>query len=86
MKIGSRSQVWKGFADKTSGGLTKKDLVLVNGRYKSRKQSKRMSNPKLNPLAQKNMLAIRGSNVFGRNFPDKKSPKKSLGFFESFFK
>ena len=87
MKIGSRSQVWKGFADKTSGGLTKKDLVRVNGRYKSKKQSERMSKLKLNPLSQRNMLAKKGSKVFGRNNPEKKSkkPKKPLGFFESLF-
>ena len=40
MTIGTRAQVWHGTADKTSGGLRKKDLFMKNGRIKSRRQSK----------------------------------------------
>tara|TARA_B100001094_G_scaffold325480_1_gene379886 strand:- start:5885 stop:6166 length:282 start_codon:yes stop_codon:yes gene_type:complete len=49
MTTGSRRQVWNGTADKTTGGLTKKDLILVNGRIKSkkaRKSAKRSNNLK----------------------------------------
>ena len=37
--VGSRVQVWNGNAMKTSGGLTKKDLIKKNGRIKSKKAS-----------------------------------------------
>jgi hypothetical protein len=31
MTVGSKAQVWHGTADKTSGGLTKKDLMKKHG-------------------------------------------------------
>ena len=34
--IGSRAEVFHGTADKTSGGLTKKDLMMKDGRIKSK--------------------------------------------------
>jgi hypothetical protein len=34
--IGSRAEVFHGNADKTSGGLTKKDLMMKDGRIKSK--------------------------------------------------
>tara|TARA_B110000967_G_C18573155_1_gene405891 strand:- start:53 stop:298 length:246 start_codon:yes stop_codon:yes gene_type:complete len=37
--IGSRVQVWNGNAKRTSGGLTKKNLIRKNGRIKSKKAS-----------------------------------------------
>ena len=37
MTTGSRRQVWNGTVDKTTGGLTKKDLIMVNGRLRSKK-------------------------------------------------
>jgi len=39
--VGSRAQVWKGNAKKTSGGLTKKDLFRKNGRIRSKKASQK---------------------------------------------
>jgi len=45
--VGSRAQVMHGTAKKTSGGLTKDDLMMKNGRIVSRKASraaKRSSN------------------------------------------
>ena len=38
--VGSRRQVWNGNADKTSGGLYKKDLVKKKGRIRSKKASR----------------------------------------------
>jgi len=38
--IGSRAQVWNGNAKKTSGGLTKKDLIMKKGRIRSKKASR----------------------------------------------
>ena len=38
MLFGSRAQVWHGTAYKTSGGLTKKDLVMSHGRVVSSKK------------------------------------------------
>lgn len=37
--VGSRVQVWNGNAKKTSGGLTKKDLIKKKGRIRSKKAS-----------------------------------------------
>ncbi len=36
LTIGSRRQVWNGTAKKTSGGLTKSDLIMSHGRIVSR--------------------------------------------------
>ena len=47
--IGSRAQVWHGNADKTSGGLKKKDLKMKDGRIISKavsKKSKAAMSPK----------------------------------------
>lgn len=38
---GTRAQVWHGTAQKTKGGLTKKDLFKKKGRIKSKKASKK---------------------------------------------
>ncbi len=41
--VGSRAQVWHGTAEKTSGGLKKKDLKQTkDGRIVSRKMSSKM--------------------------------------------
>lgn len=39
MTVGTRAQVWHGTADRTSGGLKKSDLVMKNGRIKSKRAS-----------------------------------------------
>ena len=40
MTVGTRAQVWHGTADRTSGGLKKSDLVMKNGRIKSKRASR----------------------------------------------
>ena len=40
MTVGTRAQVWHGTADRTSGGLTKKDLFMKNGRIRSKRASR----------------------------------------------
>ena len=40
MTIGTRAQVWHGTADRTSGGLTKNDLFMTNGRIRSKRASR----------------------------------------------
>ena len=50
LKIGSKVQVYRGLAHKTSGGLLKKDIVKVKDsqgvtRYKSKKQQKYKDKP-----------------------------------------
>lgn len=40
MVVGTRAQVWHGTADRTSGGLKKSDLIMKNGRIKSKKASR----------------------------------------------
>lgn len=39
-KVGTRAQVWHGTAERTSGGLRKKDLMMKRGRIRSRKASR----------------------------------------------
>jgi len=51
MTVGSRAEVFHGTADKTSGGLAKKDLMMKDGRIISKAASKASkkalkSNPK----------------------------------------
>ena len=36
LNIGSRRQVWNGTAKKTSGGLTRSDLIMSHGRIVSK--------------------------------------------------
>ncbi len=43
MTVGSRAEVFHGNADATSGGLTKKDLKLKDGRIISKAASRRPS-------------------------------------------
>jgi hypothetical protein len=40
MTVGTRAQVWHDTADRTSGGLTKTDLFMKNGRIRSRRASR----------------------------------------------
>tara|TARA_B100000214_G_scaffold35846_1_gene22562 strand:+ start:3669 stop:3962 length:294 start_codon:yes stop_codon:yes gene_type:complete len=40
MTVGTRAQVWHGTADRTAGGLTKKDLFMKNGRIRSKRASR----------------------------------------------
>ncbi len=51
MTTGSRAQVWHGTAEKTSGGLKKKDLKKTkDGRIVSRKMSDKMKKEGLKRL------------------------------------
>ena len=75
MTVGSRAQVWHGTADKTSGGLTKKDLFKgKDGRIKSRRAS---------ALAKKNKTLEKAGyrtekGKFGAvRVEDAKSPRRS---------
>ena len=58
MTTGSRRQVWNGTVDKTTGGLTKKDLIMVNGRLRSKKA--RRSAKKNNNLRKAGWVAKKG--------------------------
>lgn len=74
MLEGSRAQVWHGTAHHTSGGLTKKDLVMNKaGRIVSKK--KHATAKKSNPLKSRGLYAKKGT--FGPNKTGKKSSKKS---------
>ena len=44
MTVGTRAQVWHGTADRTAGGLTKKDLFMKNGRIRSKRASRSAKN------------------------------------------
>ena len=78
---GSRAEVFHGNALMTTGGLTKKDLVMnKHGRIVSAKKVKQSKDPELNPLLKGNFLAKRKSSkkpgVFGPN-PGNKNEKNS---------
>ena len=54
LTIGSRAQVWHGTAKKTSGGLTKKDLMMnKRGRIVSRRKAKTAKKEKLSRFGDK---------------------------------
>jgi len=54
LTIGSRAQVWHGTAKKTSGGLTKKDLVMnKRGRIVSKRKAKTAKKEKLSRFGDK---------------------------------
>lgn len=76
MTVGSMCQVYRGNADRTEGGLTKKDIIRVkdsNGNYRYKSRKKRKSG-KENPwiLSVKKARKQLGVNGF---VPMKKSSK-----------
>lgn len=73
MLTGSRAQVWHDTAYKTSGGLTKKNLVFLNGRVKSK--AKHLSAKKENRLVKHGYVTKKGT--FGNVKINKKPSKKS---------
>ena len=89
-RIGSRSEVYHGNAQKTSGGLTKNDLVKNKfGYIVSRKKSSMARQKKYNPLLASGLLVKKGSREFGvdqmRNNSNKKTKrkKKNRSFFNN---
>jgi hypothetical protein len=62
MSIGSRAQVYHGNADRTAGGLTKKDLKMKDGEIVSKSKSKgEKKNPWIVAVAKaKKELGIKG--------------------------
>lgn len=89
-RIGSRSEVYHGNAQKTSGGLTKNDLVKNKfGYIVSRKKSSMARQKKYNPLLASGLLVKKGSREFGveqmRNNSNKKTKrtKKNRSFLNN---
>lgn len=89
-RIGSRSEVYHGNAQKTSGGLTKNDLVKNKfGYIVSRKKSSMARQKKYNPLLASGLLVKKGSREFGveqmRNNKNKKTKrtKKNRSFLNN---
>lgn len=76
MLSGSRAQVWHDTAYKTSGGLTKKNLVFLNGRVKSK--AKHISAKKENRLVKYGYVTKKGAfgNVKVNKKPASKKSKK----------
>jgi DVNP family len=62
MTVGSRAQVYHGNADRTAGGLTKKDLKKKDGEIVSKKKAKdAKTNPWIKAVAKaKKELGIKG--------------------------
>lgn len=79
MVVGSRAQVWHGTADKTSGGLTKKDLTFnkKTGRIVSKRRSA-LGKKALSRLVKAGYKAKKGSfTLFRKSKGGKKGGKKS---------
>tara|TARA_A100001037_G_scaffold8655_1_gene8470 strand:+ start:13664 stop:13936 length:273 start_codon:yes stop_codon:yes gene_type:complete len=82
MNTGSRRQVWNGTANKTTGGLTKQDLVWIDGRIKSkraRRSAKRNQNlRKAGWVAKKGEFgAVRIEDLNVKKKGKAKTPKKT---------
>ena len=80
MVVGSRAQVWNGNADKTSGGLTRKDLFQdKHGRIRSKRASQ--SAKKNNNLVKAGWVTEKGKfgavKVDGSKKSSKRSAKRS---------
>jgi len=74
--IGTRAQVWHGTACKTSGGLTKKDLLMnKNGRIVSKKKHNTAKKDKR--LEKHGYFAKKGKFGAVKGTPKRSSSKKS---------
>jgi hypothetical protein len=75
MVVGSKAQVWHGTADKTAGGLTKKDLMKnKHGEIVSRK--KHMTAKKEKRLEKFGYFAKKGKFGFVKKTPKSKTRSK----------
>ena len=74
MLVGSRAEVGHGTAYKTTGGLLAKDLVLIKGRWKSKKKHQTAKAEKR--LEKHGYFAKKGKFGYVKKTP-KSSPKKS---------
>lgn len=62
MRVGSRRQVWNGTAKMTSGGLTRNELFLKDGRIRSKKAceaAKARMNTKMKKILEKGQKALK---------------------------
>ena len=75
MTTGTRAQVYHGTADRTAGGLTKKDLVMKDGEIRSKAKSKgEKSNPWIKAVAKaRKELGIKKGGSFEDYIPKKGS-------------
>jgi hypothetical protein len=75
MTIGSRAQVYHGNADRTAGGLTKKDLKMKDGEIVSKSKSKdEKKNPWIKAVAKaKKELGVKKGGGFEDHIPKKGS-------------
>ena len=79
MTVGSKAQVWHGNADKTTGGLEKKNLMKnKHGRIVSKKKHNKMKNKKTNPLFKAGFVPKKGTfKLFKKSDGKKKVAKKT---------
>ena len=86
-RIGSRAEVFHGQATKTSGGLTKNDLIKNKiGRIVSKKKVQQSKKSKFNPLLKMGLLVKKGSKKFGRVNIDDENSKNSKSNFNNLLK
>ena len=82
MVVGTRAQVWHGTADRTSGGLRKKDLFKSDGGTRRSKKASRSAKKNKN-LEKAGWTAVKGKfgavRVEDVNIKKKSSGTKSKG-------
>ena len=77
LKVGSKAQVWHGTAERTSGGLTKNDLIQnKHGRIVSKKKSLQ-GKKAIKHLIDAGYIAKKGEFVAFKKKNAKKSKSKS---------
>ena len=75
MTVGTKLEVYRGHADKTPGGLEKKDIAYHNGRYKSKKKMAQ-GKKAIKTLRKMGFKAKKGTmKLFSKE--DRKKPKSS---------
>ncbi len=83
MVVGSKAQVWHGTADKTSGGLTKKDLMKnKHGRIISRRKHALGQKSAKKHLFAAGYKPKKGTFKLFRKGAGKKTRKQRGGFYE----
>ena len=74
MTVGSRAEVFHGNADKTAGGLTKKDLKMKDGRIVSKAASKAALD-RMKSEGKKAMVKVFKPKKTGFSFSPRLAPK-----------
>lgn len=75
MTVGTKLEVYRGHADRTPGGLEKKDIAYHNGRYKSKKKMAQ-GKKAIKTLRKMGFKAKKGTMKLFKKSDRVKTPKK----------